>query len=112
MPDSVAIEYITRELFKGKRLETACKAFIKKFQGKGNVFLGNVDYTASQLATAVLEDKARLAIEGSKRMRGGMGYISRLGIAQQFNLDVDALTAAIARIIVADDCNNILGGEK
>lgn len=54
-----AIEYVTQDLFKGKTLQAACRRFIKKFGGRDAVFLGVVDYTAEQLATAVLQDKVR-----------------------------------------------------
>ena len=60
MISSIAIEYVTRDLFKGKSLKASCNKFIKKFGGQDATFIGMVDYTAVELAEAVLMDKARL----------------------------------------------------
>jgi hypothetical protein len=35
-----AIEYVKRDLFKGKKLKNICKSFIKKFKGNGVFSIG------------------------------------------------------------------------
>ena len=57
MISSIAIEYVTRDLFKGKSLKSSCNKFIKKFGGQEATFIGIVDYTAVELAESVLKDK-------------------------------------------------------
>lgn len=88
MISSNAIEYVTRDLFKGKSLKAACNRFIKKFGGQAAVFLGTIDYTAKELAQAVLADKARhiTVIEN-------LPYV-----AERFNLSIPELKEAYDKL--------------
>lgn len=81
---SNAIEYVTRDLFKGKSLKAACNRFLKKFSGTDAAFIGTVDYTAKELMQAVLLDKAKTV---SKRE-----YLT--SVATRFNLSITDLEHA------------------
>lgn len=97
----VVIEYITRDLFKGKDLQAACRSFARKFNGEANLFLGTVNYTVEDLVHAVLADKAALAIANSKRMRPGCAAFALSGTAATFNLDTQQLSREICRQLTA-----------
>jgi hypothetical protein len=98
---ALAIEYITRDLFKGKTLEAACRSFAKKFNGESNLFLGTVNHSAEELVQAVLADKAALAIDNSKRMRPGCAAFAFEGTAAQFNLNKQQFAREICRQLAA-----------
>lgn len=97
----LVIEYITRDLFKGKGLQAACRSFARKFNGEANLFLGTVNYTVEELVHAVLADKAALAIANSKRMRPGCAAFALSGTAATFNLDTQQLSREICRQLTA-----------
>lgn len=97
----LVIEYITRDLFKGKGLQAACRSFTRKFNGEANLFLGTVNYTVEDLVHAVLADKAALAIANSKRMRPGCAAFALSGTAAPFNLDTQQLSREICRQLTA-----------
>ena len=97
----LVIEYITRDLFKGKGLQAACRSFARKFNGEANLFLGTVSYTVEDLVHAVLADKAALAIANSKRMRRGCAAFALSGTAATFNLDTQQLSREICRQLTA-----------
>ncbi|MFZ3116941.1 MAG: hypothetical protein WA159_01360 [Variovorax sp.] len=97
----LVIEYITRDLFKGKSLQAACRSFARKFNGEANLFLGTVNYTVEELVHAVLADKAALAIANSKRMRPGCAAFALSGTAATFNLDTQQLSREICRQLTA-----------
>ena len=95
----IAIEYITRDLFKGKSLRTAAKTFCSKFSGQHNMFLGRVNHSVEEVMQAVLEDKAKLAIAGAARMKPGNAEIAIQGTAKQFNLTPAELGREVAAIV-------------
>lgn len=95
----MAIEYVTRDLFKGKSLRTAAKAFSAKFNGHNNLFLGRVNHSVAEIMQAVLEDKANLAITSAGRMKPGNAEIAIRGTAKQFNLDPADLSREVAAIV-------------
>lgn len=97
----LVIEYITRDLFKGKGLQAACRSFARKFSGEANLFLGTVNYAVEDLVHAVLADKAALAIANSKRMRPGCAAFALSGTAATFNLDTQQLSREICRQLTA-----------
>lgn len=97
----LVIEYITRDLFKGKGLQAACRSFARKFNGEANLFLGTVNYSVEELVHAVLADKAALAIANSKRMRPGCAAFALSGTAATFNLDTQQLSREICRQLTA-----------
>lgn len=101
------IEYITQGLFKGKSLEAAVKAFIKKFKGEDNLFLGDTSwYEFDILKEAVLKDKAISTIDGAKKMKEGKGNFSLDGGAQRFNIPRDVLAKAVAEQLAPGDTAN------
>lgn len=104
----IAIEYITRDLYKGKTLNAAVKSFVRKFKGKDNTFLGKVEATEEEIYSAVLDDKAEFAIGAARKMKPGMGSYALDGTAQQFNLPKGELVSAIKRKLGRDDGNGIL----
>ncbi|KWT97724.1 hypothetical protein APY03_1276 [Variovorax sp. WDL1] len=95
----MAIEYVTRDLFKGKSLRTASKTFCSKFNGQHNMFLGRVNHSVEEIMQAVLEDKAKLAIAGAARMKPGNAEIAIQGTARQFNLDPASLGREVAALV-------------
>lgn len=95
----MAIEYVTRDLFKGKSLRTAAKTFCSKFNGQSNMFLGRVNHSIEEVMQAVLEDKAKLAIAGAARMKPGNAEIAIQGTARQFNLTPADLGREVAAIV-------------
>ena len=95
----MAIEYVTRDLFKGKSLRTAAKTFCTKFNGQNNMFLGRVNHSVEEVMQAVLEDKAKLAIAGAARMKPGNAEIAIHGTAKQFNLNPAELAREVAEIV-------------
>lgn len=95
----MAIEYVTRDLFKGKSLRTAAKTFCTKFNGQSNLFLGRVNHSVEEVMQAVLEDKAKLAIAGAARMKPGNAEIAIQGTAKQFNLSPVELGREVAAIV-------------
>lgn len=95
----MAIEYVTRDLFKGKSLRTAAKTFCTKFNGQDNMFLGRVNHSVEEVMQAVLEDKAKLAIAGAARMKPGNAEIAIQGTAKQFNLTPAELGREVAAIV-------------
>lgn len=95
----MAIEYVTRDLFKGKSLHTAAKRFCTKFNGQNNLFLGRVNHSVEEVMQAVLEDKAKLAIAGAARMKPGNAEIAIQGTAKQFNLTPAELGRGVATIV-------------
>lgn len=104
------IEYITRDLFKGKSLKASINFFLKKFNGCENMYLGGkVNYSFDELYNAVLVDKAQTAIKNSLKLKDGMGYVALLGAAQQFNIPLLELRKAVIAIIGENYNNNILG---
>lgn len=82
-----AIEYITRDLFKGKSLKISCNNFIKKFGNTEACFIGNVDYSAEDLMQAVLKDKAQLVSK--------FEYLP--SVATRFNLKLSDLQKAFEK---------------
>ena len=108
-----AIEYITQSLLKGKKLIPSCKAFVKKFSAIENpMFIGQVDYTAQELATAVLMDKAHQAVKNAQRMKTGMGFMALKGTAQQFGLEESELRSAIHKVTGGENINGILNNDQ
>jgi hypothetical protein len=101
-----AIEYVKRDLFKGKKLKNICKSFIKKFKGNG-AFVGNVDYTEQELYDAVMTDIAEYTINIAKKYKSGMGTMALNGSVDKFNVDVEELKAKIKEI-AKDDVNGLL----
>jgi len=95
----MVIEYVTRDLFKGKSLRTAAKTFCSKFNGQHNMFLGHVNHSVEEVMQAVLEDKAKLAIAGAARMKPGNAEIAIQGTAKQFNLNPADLGREVAAIV-------------
>lgn len=95
----MAIEYVTRDLFKGKSLRMAAKTFCSKFNGQSNIFLGRVNHSIEEVMQAVLEDKAKLAIAGAARMKPGNAEIAIMGTAKQFNLTPAELGREVAAIV-------------
>lgn len=95
----MAIEYVTRDLFKGKSLRTAARTLCTKFNGQNNLFLGKVNHSVEEVMQAVLEDKAKLAIAGAARMRPGNAEIAIQGTAKQFNLTPADLGREVAAIV-------------
>jgi hypothetical protein len=70
------IEYLTQSVFKanGKpetRLQRSIKAFIKKFSGVDNLFLGNQEYTFPELWNAYHADKAATALKYEAKLNEG-----------------------------------------
>lgn len=106
---SNAVEYITRDLLKGKSLKASVNSFLKKFNGQDNMFLGGkVEYTAEQLTHAVMADKAQDAIKAARRMKDGMGFMALKATAQQFNLPENELAKEIAKSTDGQDANGLL----
>lgn len=95
----MAIEYVTRDLFKGKSLRAAANTFFRKFNGVDNLFLGRMNHSVEEIMQAVLRDKAILAIEGAAKMRPGNAEIAILGTARQFGLEEAVLSREIAKIV-------------
>lgn len=104
-----SIEYITRDLFKGKSLKVAVNSFLKKFNGQENAFLGGkVQHSYDELFAAVLQDKARSTVAGARAMKEGMGFMSLKGSAQQFNIPEKTLARAVADITKGENVNGVL----
>ncbi|CAN7783120.1 hypothetical protein LJR175_008270 [Variovorax sp. LjRoot175] len=100
---ATAIEYVTRDLFKGKSLRAASKAFHRRFSGEDNIFLGRVTQSIEEIMQAILSDKAALAIQNARRMKVGNAHIAIEGTAQQFNLEVGLLaTEVMVQLACAD----------
>lgn len=95
----MVIEYVTRDLFKGKSLRTAAKNFCTKFSGQHNMFLGRVNHSVEEVMQAVLEDKAKLAIAGAARMKPGNAEIAIQGTAKQFNINPADLAREVAAMV-------------
>lgn len=102
-----AIEYIKRDLFKKKKLSTACTAFVKKFKGE-TALLGNVNYTAKELEDDVMLDIAKVTIDLAKTYNEGTGYIALLGSAHKYNVDLYKLKDEIIKITKGENINGIL----
>ena len=82
------IEYVTRDLFKGKSVTSACRAFVKKFHGSENMFLGGkVDVTEQELADAVFEDKANNVINFIPKVKPGKEDYALKSAVQLFRLN-------------------------
>lgn len=95
----MAIEYVTRDLFKGMSLRAASKSFIRKFNGVDNLFLGRTNHSVEEIMQAVLHDKATLAIANAGKMKPGNAEIAILGTAKQFGLEESALSREVATIV-------------
>ena len=109
---SNAIEYVTRDLFKGKSLKAAANSFVKKFSGQENAFVGEVKFSANELVEAVVRDKAKTAIASAERLKPGMGHIALEATAQRFNIPIEALASAVARELGGGDGNGILKEQR
>ena len=94
-----AIEYMTRDLFKGKSLLQAARAFHQKFGGQRNIFLGVVDQSVEELMAAVLRDKANVTITGNARMKPGNGLMALKASAHRFNLHEKDLAKAVLDVL-------------
>jgi len=105
----LAIEYVTRDLFKKKSLKAAVRAFMKKFNGRDNMmFLGKVQVTEEGLYLAVLDNKAEYAIKSAERALPGRGSYALDATASYFNINKDELARAIAKKLKGSDGNGIL----
>jgi hypothetical protein len=104
MPVSAsAIEYMTRDLFKGKSVQQAARTFHRKFHGKQNLFLGVMNHSIEELASALLKDKAELAIASIKRTLPGNGLRVLQGTAERFNLDMKALAQTVLDVLASGE---------
>lgn len=83
----LTIEYITRDLFKGKSVSSACKSFIAKFNGQNNMFLGNINMTQDELEKAVFDDKADYVIKNLSHIKPGMEHIALDGAIDFFKFN-------------------------
>ena len=102
-----AIEYVTRDLFKGKSLKSACKSFIKKFSGESHM-LGTVDYSVDELMDAVVDDKAKEVIKTGLKYKEGMGHIALSGLSDRYNIDIDVLRAKVKELTKGENVNGVL----
>jgi len=107
-PDALAVEYVTRDLFKGKSLRASVRKFLRKFVGVDNLFLGKVSYTEPELTAIVITSKAQLAIENSKHIKDGKKHIAVIGTAEQFNIPVDVLRARVSELLDGNDPEGLL----
>lgn len=96
-----SVEYITRDLFKGKTLASAARSFHRKFNGKDNLFLGRVDHTVDELMRAVLDDKVTDVLQAARRMKPGNALIALQGSCARFNLEEPQLAAAVEAHLAA-----------
>jgi hypothetical protein len=96
-----SIEYMTRDLFKGKSLASAARSFHRKFNGKDNLFLGRVDHTVDDLVRAVLADKVQDVLHAARRMKPGNALIALQGSCARFNLEEPQLAAAVEAHLTA-----------
>ncbi len=74
------VEYITQEVFKGKKLKSACKSFVKKFSGSINPFLGSglLMFDVDMIEQKYYEDKATTAIKNKMKSsdEGSINFMS------------------------------------
>lgn len=65
---SIIVEYITRDVFKGKKLASAISSFFKKFNGKTNPFLGRgvLNLSKEKILDEYYKDKMQTFIRNKK----------------------------------------------
>ena len=94
--DKNSIEYITQSVFKGKTPKAAINAFVKKFKGKDNVFLGDTSkLNAESLMADYVSDKAATAIKQAMGYKNHTGHLALKSTADKFKINEKVLTDAV-----------------
>lgn len=103
---SNAIEYITRDVFKGKKPKTAIRSFIKKFKDSDNMFLDETDFDS--LYDDYVTDKANTTINVASRFKSGMGHMALSMNADKFKIDQEELRSKILDLTNGKGVNGLI----